>query len=86
MAENEDLQRADELGTTELNRTLLTSSLRLAVSGKSATALRYWLENKLKWRRYRSVEISGIDGGPVEVTDMRGVALARLEQFLRNQE
>ena len=79
------LRQAVDLGTSELHRNFMVATLRLAMNGNS-TAQRYWFENRLNWRRHKSIEISGVGGGPVEVADMRDVALSRLEQFLRNEE
>lgn len=85
LSEDVAAKTAYDLGRAELEGDFLDATLTLAKAGHS-TFGRYWFENRFGWRRHKQIEISGVGGGPVEVADLRAIALNRLTQFLRNQE
>lgn len=53
------------------NAMVARKALEMAMSGRFPEMTKFWLKARAKWKETSGVEISGPDGGPVEVSSAR---------------
>jgi hypothetical protein len=50
-------------------------ALKMAISGQDSDMTKFWLKSKGGWKETSAVEVSGPDGGPVELSNARSILL-----------
>ena len=62
-----------ELNTSHKLANLMVArkALEMAMSGRFPDMTKFWLKSQAKWKETSAVELTGKDGGPVEVTSAR---------------
>jgi hypothetical protein len=62
-----------ELKTSHIisNVMVARKALDMAMSGRFPDMTKFWLKSQAKWKEVNSVELTGKDGGPVEVGSAR---------------
>ena len=63
----EELDRGSIEATTKVAQSLF----RMATEGNNVAAAIFWMKARAGWREKQQVELSGPDGGPVEVESTR---------------
>jgi hypothetical protein len=83
---NEESQHLYQHARAEMRSSLRTYQLRAAQAG-NATMLIWLGKNELGQRDYRALEVSGPQGGPLEVSgDLKPLLEQKLRQFLRSKQ
>lgn len=58
-----------------VNLAVAKVALRMALSGQSADMTKFWLKSRAGWRETSNVELTGKDGGPLELSTAKSVLL-----------
>lgn len=53
------------------NMIVARKALEMAVSGRYPDMTKFWLKSQAKWKETNHVELTGKDGGPVEIGSAR---------------
>ena len=53
------------------NMVVARKALEMAASGRFPDMTKFWLKSRAKWKETSGLEITGKDGGPVEVSSAR---------------
>lgn len=53
------------------NATVARQALLMASSGRNPDMTKFWLKSRAKWKETTAVELTGKDGGPVEVASAK---------------
>lgn len=65
-----------ESGKAKANFEVIKSLYKNATTMNNVTAQIFWAKTQLKWRDTTAVEISGPNGGPVEISEAKSKLLA----------
>lgn len=85
MAEDEQVKDAIELGRSTMRRNIRTAQLQNAIGGNAT--MQIWLGKQVLGQRdVRAVEVTGPDGGPLELqADLKPVLAEKLAAFIRSK-
>lgn len=56
-----------DLGHVRANAAVAETCFKMAVSGKVPAATFFWMKTRAGWREVNRTEVSGTDGGPIEM-------------------
>ena len=89
VSDTPEVEDAIEMGRARLDRSLRTAQVRtgLSIGTPGSATMLIWLgKNLLGQRDVRAVEVTGADGGPLELqADLRPVLQEKLEEFIRSR-
>lgn len=61
-----------------VNLAVAKKALEMALSGQHPDMTKFWLKTRAGWRETNNVELTGKDGGPIEVSGAKATLMAGL--------
>lgn len=68
-------------GMTDANAKVAKTLFEMATQDKNTAAAIFWLKARAGWREKSEVELTGRDGGPIEVNQVRERILSRIAKL-----
>lgn len=64
--------------SARINATVAKTALGMAVSGANPDMTKFWLKTRAGWVETKRIEHTGVDGGPMEFSEVRQMVVQRL--------